>query len=145
MLNAAQTNWDELINDCVFIYRTTISRVLDDSPFYMLYARDPVLPQDLAYPLRRHPVNNISDPLQNYKEYYDRKHKQVDFHVNDLVMIYFPATKIGKTYKFLAKWDGPYKVLAKINDVNYRVASLAQDKILAVHVQRMLKYTPWKY
>jgi hypothetical protein len=137
----------------------------------MLYARDPVLPQYLAYPLRRHPVNNISDPLQNYKveqlkllaeahkklrkrketyqakykEYYDRKHKQVDFHVNDLVMIYFPATKIGKTYKFLAKWDGPYKVLAKINDVNYRVASLAQDKILAVHVQRMLKYTPWKY
>ena len=53
MLNGSQTNWDELINCCVLIYRTSVSRVPNDSPFYMLYARDIVLPQDLMFPLKR--------------------------------------------------------------------------------------------
>jgi len=169
MLNASQTNWDELMHDCIFIYRTTVSRVLDDSPFFMLYARDPILPQDLVYPLKRPILENTDVTLQNhkieqlrllthaydrltkrrkayqaqYKAHYDQKHKEVNFKENDMVMVYFPASKVGMTYKFLAKWDGPFTIIAKLNDLNYRVMSLAGDKTLVVHVQRMLSYKPW--
>ena len=127
MLNKNQTNWDELLEDCVFVYRTSVSRVLNDTPFFMLYARDPTLPQDLKYPLNKNDTNNSEDILQEhkihqlqtlskqhellrlrkesyqaeYKAYYDQKHCQVNFQVNDLVMVYYPAPKVGMTYKFL--------------------------------------------
>jgi hypothetical protein len=40
-------------------------------------------------------------------------------------------------------WDGPYKVVHKVSDVNYRVQSLDETKLLLVHVQRLLRYRPW--
>jgi transposase InsO family protein len=131
MLNAAQTNWDEIIDDCLFVYRTSISRVLDDSPFYMLYGRDPILPQDLAIPLRlRQPetdadykveqVKRLKIAYENlnrrkedyqfyYKNVYDKSHREIQFGIGELVMVYFPAQKVGLSYKFLPKWDGPLR------------------------------------
>jgi len=124
MLNESQTNWDELIDCCVFIYRTSVSRVLNDSPFYMLYARDPVLPQDLMFPLKRKEREEDDDTYkiehlkklrsaydkliatkqeyqQQYKSRYDQTHKHIEFNIDDYAMVYFPATQIGKTTKFL--------------------------------------------
>ena len=72
-------------------------------------------------------------------------HQHIEFQVDDLVMVYFPVAKVGMTYKFLAKWNGPFKIIRKLSNVNYRIASLKGDKILVVHVQRMLRYKPWNF
>ena len=45
-------NWDELLANVLFVYRVSFSRVLEDSPFFLLYGRDVVMPQDLALNLR---------------------------------------------------------------------------------------------
>ena len=58
-------------------------------------------------------------------------------------MVYTPAAKRGKIYTFLPKWHGPLNVLAMLNELNYRVASLDGKKILVIHVQRMRTYKPW--
>jgi hypothetical protein len=165
LLNAAQTNWDEILDECLFVYRSSVSRVLDDSPFYMIYGRDPVLPQDLLIPVKiRQPETEVDFKMerlkqlkrahenlqarkviyqQRYKLEYDKVHKDVKFEVGDSVMVYFPASKIGMSYKFLPKWEGPFKVTAKISPLNYRVESTKLNKTFVVHVQRLLRYRPW--
>ena len=41
--------WDEMVDHCLFIYRITINRTLADTPFYLMYVRDALLPQDLKF------------------------------------------------------------------------------------------------
>ena len=114
--------WDQLVDNCLFIYRTSVSRSLNDIPFYLLYGRDAILPPDLCFNL---PIANkrkieetegsnyqlllarrlkvAYDKLlvqkekeqAKYKEYYDRSHKQVDFRTGDNVFILFDAPLKG--------------------------------------------------
>ena len=56
-------------------------------------------------------------------------------------MIYFPVAKVNLTYKLIPKWEGPFRVVERVNDLNYRVQDLSNSKrVFMVHVQRMLLY-----
>ena len=41
-----------MLANVLFVYRVSFSRVLEDSPFFLLYGRDVVMPQDLALNLK---------------------------------------------------------------------------------------------
>ena len=41
-------DWDEMVDNVLFVYRISLRRVLEDSPFFLLNGRDAILPQDLA-------------------------------------------------------------------------------------------------
>ncbi len=41
--------WDDMIDHCLFIYRISINRTLADTPVYLMYGRDAILPQDLKF------------------------------------------------------------------------------------------------
>jgi hypothetical protein len=47
------STWDEMIDHCLFVYRISINRTLQDSSFFFLYARDATLPQDLAFGIKQ--------------------------------------------------------------------------------------------
>jgi hypothetical protein len=167
-----QSNWDECIENCLLVYRASLNRTLKDSPFFLIYGRDPVLPQDLFLPVNSNQrkvnktdideykielVKTLKDAyalLNNTKEnecrkyelYYDKTHKDIQFNKEDLVWVY---TKVNSTdpklsSKLLARWRGPYKVINKLNEVNYRVLEIATEKTKIVHVSRISKYRPWK-
>ena len=78
-----------------------------------------------------------------YKNYYDKTHRQVEFTIGSQVMLYTPRTIKGFSTKFLKRWTGPYKIINKITDLNYRIESLSTKKNESVHVQRLRKYKPW--
>jgi hypothetical protein len=80
---------------------------------------------------------------QQYKFYYDATHKSVNFEVGSFVMVYFGVPKPGLTKKLLAAWEGPYKIIFKLNDVTYRVEK--EGRNFAVHVQRSRQYKPLQY
>jgi transposase InsO family protein len=50
VVNSKLNNWDDLINDCLFTYRISLSRSLQETTFFLIYGRDPVLPTDLTFP-----------------------------------------------------------------------------------------------
>ena len=64
MVNSSQKNWDEMLENVLFVYRIGYNRTLEDSPFFMLYGRDPVLPQDLAWQVNHPP---ITESVDDYK------------------------------------------------------------------------------
>ena len=78
-----------------------------------------------------------------YKKYYDQKQKQVNFQINDQVMVYFPVAIQGLSKKLTAKWRGPFVILEKLSEVNYRIKEVNGDKVFAVHVRRLRNYRPW--
>ena len=61
-------------------------------------------------------------------------------------MVHFPARQEGLSYKLLAHWDGPYKVVDKIDSVTYRIRIEKEKKVQLrpVHVQLLKLYKPWK-
>ena len=73
---------------------------------------------------------------QNNKRLYDRRAKVRKFKENDLVYLYNPAKKPGLTRKFHRPWAGPFKVITKISDLNYKIVD-QNNKQQVVHVNRM--------
>ena len=56
--------------------------------------------------------------------------------------MYNPARKPGQCHKFHKPWAGPFKVTAKISDLNYEIVSLNHKKQI-VHINRLKEaYNP---
>jgi transposase InsO family protein len=167
VLNKAHSNWDEELDNVLFTYRVGFNRTLKESPFYLIYGHDPLLPQDLFIPVKKTNGRNntaqdtnaskfqrlrimaeVYDKLQQdkmderdtYKIRYDKTHHDVRFEIGDHVMLFTPRTEVGMSKKFLARWTGPFKIMARVNVVNYRL----ENHPNLVHVQRLRKYRPWR-
>ena len=63
-----QSDWPNMVDSCLFVYRTTFNRTLAEIPFYLLYGRDPILPQDLMIS-NEHRINRkiSADDIDIYK------------------------------------------------------------------------------
>jgi hypothetical protein len=65
---------------------------------------------------------------------YDRKAKLRSFQTGD-VYLYNPAKKTWKCFKFHKYWTGPFKITAKLSNLNYEITSM--NKTQVVHVNRL--------
>ena len=160
-----QSNWDEMLDYCLFAYRTTVNEILNETPFFLLYGRDALLPSDLLFRTKnnspeersvmdyklelvktlRKAYDDISVRreryVNDYKLSYDSKQKKVQFNKGDLVMLYWPVPKKGYSLKLLPSWDGPYEIEAQLGPVTYRIRK--GTKTQCVHVQRLKLFEPW--
>ena len=59
---------------------------------------------------------------------YDRRVKLISFEVRYLVYLYNEARKPGQCHKFLKPWTGPFRMTAKLSDLNYEIVSLNRRK-----------------
>jgi hypothetical protein len=130
----------------------------------MLYGREPRMPTDKEF-VAQHPQDPaayketlpamlkdvwekateiMKKSADNTKLMFDTRQKEVEYNVGDKVYILRP-TKVdeGMTTKFLPRWKGPCEVIERMNDLNYRVKNLVDDKEETVHVQHMTIYMPW--
>ena len=152
--------WDEMVDHCLFIYRITINRTLADTPFYLMYGRDALLPQDLKFHVHDNRriigqddsnienyqytlsktlqreylklLENRVDEQNKYKAYYDLDHYDVVYSTGDRVLVLYD-TPVKSC--LMPKWEGPFSVLEQIDPVTYRVEDAT--RITTVHVQRM--------
>jgi hypothetical protein len=65
-------------------------------------------------------LNNRKSRQKN-KDYCDKKAKERNFEVNDMVPLFCPARKPGRDHKFRTFWQGPFIVLQKLSDLNYKI------------------------
>jgi hypothetical protein len=111
-----QSNWSGLVENILFVYRATLRRMIDDTPFFLVYGRDPVMPQDLLIDLKTCNRRQISSDdvdeykiqvlkilratfeklnghkaavQSKYKDHYDKTHREVEFEVYDEIKALF--------------------------------------------------------
>ena len=167
-----QTDWCKLLDNCLLVYRMSLNRILDETPFFLIYGRDAVMPQDLliSSTLRnQRTVGSLdqaefkanllktlrkayekldkhkSEGTRKMKEYYDITQKDVNFIVGDQVMLYVPAPTPDLSRKLVGYWQGPHKVVAKLDAVTYRLLIQNNHKLdyKPAHVRRLRRYEPW--
>ena len=70
------------------------------------------------------------------KQYNTRKDvKFKSLHEGDWVFLHSTVVRRGVTKKLSKPWIGPYQVIEKLNDVNYRI-QISKDRTQVVHVNR---------
>ncbi len=159
--NQRQSDWDEHLPVCMMAYRSSVHRMLGESPAAMMFGHELQLPVDAFVgpppELEHDPVASsvyvqaLADSLQaaheavrsrlesHYryeKKQYDRKIQEQRFIVGQAVWLRnFPKTKV-KSKKLMKPWSGPHIVTARVNAVTYKIKlSRKLDKV--VHGDRL--------
>ena len=126
-------DWDFRLPFVLFAYRSSLQSSTRESPFYLLYGRDPQLPTDaVSDPPVVREVQDVDDYKSRISVYladawelaqanvqraqkqqklaYDRHARPQAFKPGDRVFVFMPRTKQNKAYKFARAFHGPYRV-----------------------------------
>lgn len=161
--NTKQTDWDEYLPHVTFAYNSARQDTTKYSPFMLVYGREPILPteanlmepndsqdahkiREKALAVRNMAAENINKKRATDKVRYDEKHRHLEFKEGDLVKVFTPIRKVGRSEKLLLRWFGPYKIVRKIGEVDYEIQKgpTKSSKKEVVHVSRILPYNdPW--
>ena len=169
-ISSDHRNWDAILPFVTFTYNRFKQESTRYTPFFLLYGREAMLPVDAALGVQINPleIQNEADKgygtrvmerltkarevvLQNLrkvrlaqKSYYDQKRRDASFTAGDLVLIYKPFRKVGKSEKLLHRWLGPYQVIRRISYLNYEVKLVKNNsgKTDIVHVVAMKLFHP---
>ena len=127
-------DWDVQLPYVLFAYRTSLQESTRESPFYLLYGRDPQLPTEEALsPRQSRDLVNLDDyksqlsiglssawslaqtqvrkAQQRQKHFHDRHARDPKFVLGERVFVYMPSAKQGKAHKFARPFRGPYRIL----------------------------------
>ena len=154
-------DWEELLPMVCMAYNTSTHSTTGYTPFYLMFGREARLPVDIAYGTREpdlatppsyasdlqkslreayHRVRTSFDTgHQHRKEIYDKKVHGRQYESDELVWLHSPAIPRGQSKKLHHAWTGPYRVLQRLSDCDYRIqVALGQKKPpIVVHFNRL--------
>ena len=129
------------INFVLFVYRSTVQESTGESPFRLLYGRDPKLPTedalsspdctqiDLSY-YKTEVSSNLTEAWKlaqerikkvqtHQKKQHDKYIRNNKFSEGDILFPFDPSLKSGKAYKFAKPFCGPYKIVHLAVELRY--------------------------
>ena len=159
-----QRDWDSHIPLFLMAYRSAVHETTGQTPAKIVFGSDLRLPVDLKFGSKLETkeangnyVSNLQDKLilvhdhvrqrskivsDRVKVRYDKIINSEGFNEDDLVLLYNPQRRKGLSPKLQCNWEGPYKIVNRINDVVYRIRSCQtkRSKMKVVHLERLAKY-----
>ena len=127
-----QKDWDDFIPLVLFAHRTSVLEAIGDSPFYVLYGREPRLPVDVKY---LPPV--ADDVTTSVFEHRKRIVERLELAQNLARENLQRAQQKMKDYYF-PSWLGPYRIVEQSSPVHFRLGTDTNKKVsFAVHANRM--------
>ena len=158
-----QKDWDTHLPAILFGFRVSPHQTTGDSPFYLLYGREPRLPVDVSLlppsqvsnSVREHRARivqtieeahtiareNIQRTQQNMKDQYDRSARDPKFMLGDRVWVYTPKTLKGLSRKLMHHWHGPFRIVEKCSPVHFKLRTCDNRLVsITVHANRMKPY-----
>ena len=150
-------DWESYVRPVCYAYNTSVHMSTKYTPHYLMFGREARLPVDLQFGLSF--IDTVSPDqytcqLQNRLSYayrvtremlgvaqdwqqilYNRTIHGKPFTAGDLVRLHSTVIPSESHRKLHHPWTGPYVVLEKLSDINYKIkpCSSAIDKILIVH------------
>ncbi|KAI4890648.1 hypothetical protein NFI96_026380, partial [Prochilodus magdalenae] len=145
------TTWDKYLSQICFALRTTPHESAGVSPAKMLYGRELSMPLDLLkkpFTDEKTPENTVQrihdharasrkSSHVRQKHHYDKIHRSVVYEPGDLVHLKSHSRSdavANLTAKLAPVFSGPYKVVKKLSDVNYRLSGVDGTDMGVVHV-----------
>jgi len=135
--------WEDCLPHVEFAYNRAVHSTTQMCPFEVVYGLKPITPLDLLpLPLqectnmeaskRAEYVKTKQEIEKKYKQYAaktNKNRKRVTFQPGDLVWVHLRKNRFPekRKSKLLPRGDGPFKVLAKINDNAYKIEHLGDD------------------
>ena len=153
-------DWESYIRKVCMAYNTSVQASTGYTPFFLMFGRQARIPVDVMYGSpnsSQHTVNEYAATLRKQmdkafalarkysltnhlrqKEIYDKKIHGKAYKKGDLVWLHSPARCRGASKKLCHPWSGPYKVVKKLSDCNYRIEKLQgrRDRKV-VHFERL--------
>ena len=163
-VNDAGDDWSKYLNLLQLGYNTAQHSTHKYTPFQLIYGRVPKLPIDLIFPNEKLDlylgIDSYATTVQNnllkayeavakntfaninkHKIRHDRKVRaSKDYKVGDYVWLYNESKRKGKSKKFQTRWgENPYKIVAVIDENNYKIKCLSGKKASIVNKERLKK------
>lgn len=159
-----QKLWDANIPMFLMAYRSARHETTAYSPAEIIFGNGIRLPADLKFGTPTYSTFNRDDYVDRQrlllskihddvrirskiasdriKEKYDRKVNCGGFNEGQLVLLYNPKRLKGRNPKLQSDWEGPYRVVGRINDVVYRIQKCGhpKSKMKVVHLERLTEY-----
>ena len=159
-----QKDWDLHLPLLLMSYRSAVHETTKFTPAMLMFGRELRVPLDLLlgrpqadleeqsyleYAERlRASIATVHDfardhqqaGSQRMKRRYDIRSKAFTFSKGELVLLYNPQRKKGKSPKLSRPWEGPYVVVERLNDVVYRIQRGPRAKPKFVHKDRLWQY-----
>ena len=157
-------NWDLFLSGFSFAYNTSIHPSIKETPFFMVFGREPRTPVDVSLLPEKKQIKTrsyittlvenlktahsnaryfIQKAARDMKEKYDRHTKEVKFQTGDKVYLYNPPTTKAerKTRRFQHKYHGPFRLGEQTSPVNFRLMTLENKPLNdIVHVNRLKRF-----
>ena len=157
-----QRDWDQYIPLFLMSYRSAVHESTGTTPAKVIFGHEMRLPVDAITgtpPDKPKPVTEYVSDLRNQldevhrmvresslkanmkmKTRYDRHANTNGYDEGNLVWLHNPLRRKGKSPKLQARWEGPFKVITRINDVTYRIKKGLKGKPKIVHIDRLARY-----
>ena len=146
MVNSNQTNWDTLIPYALWGHRTAVHATTKETPYFLIYGRDPVNPVDnrIRQWVETHPkieeftentvnrlleardrvIKTTANKKEKMKENWDKNRKDNPFKRGDLVWLKNMKKTPTENTKLKAKFEGPYiitEIVTGEHDLNVSI------------------------
>ena len=162
-VDSNQKNWDTYLNAILFAFRTSPNDAIGESPFFMMYGRDPIFPQDCSLlppremsssvaehrervvehieMARRISAQNIQRAQQRMKDLHDRYAEPTQFQLGDRVWVFCPKNRKGVSKKLAHNYHGPYRIVEFLSPVHCILRATDNHRVsTTVHVSRLKRY-----
>lgn len=159
--NEAQDNWDEYLKMACCAHNSSVHSSTKFSPFELFTGRKPNIPSSFEKKSTEHEkFYAYDDFVQKYKhnmretfdiakrnlelvkaqnkKMYDKSINPKTFSVGDLVQLLNETVREGRSKKLGPQWLGPYVIIEKLGDLNYKIKLGRATKL--VHANKLKHY-----
>lgn len=158
-------DWEEALRKVCFAYNSSVQASTGYTPFYLMFGREARLPVDIMYGPAEEETADIPEHVtktkktlelaysrvherlnvshQRQKEHYDKKVHGSSFADGDLVWLHNTVVPRGKSKKLHHPWTGPYRIVSKLSDSDYKIKLPRSRKPpMVVHFNRLKFCSP---
>ncbi|UYV78634.1 K02A2.6-like, partial [Cordylochernes scorpioides] len=161
-VNKNQRDWDQHLPMLLMAYRSAEHESTGYSPARMLFGHELRMPCDVLLGRPEETFENTNEYIshleermlsihqwareklhlssEKMKDRYNVKTSHNTFKEGEMVWLHNSQRKKGLSPKLQYQWEGPYKIIKRLNDVIYRIQKTPTSKPKVVHYNRLAPF-----